>query len=117
MNVNLAPTAYVADRTAQLIVDPYNDFMSEGGKLYAPTKETAEAVGMYENLRKLIPAIRAAHIQGRHRAASPLARRRLQWVEAYQPIPSADEPGPALCRRHMGRRIPAFTTPRSRSRK
>ncbi len=43
MNVNMALATYVADRTALLIVDPYNDFMSEGGKLYAPTKETAEA--------------------------------------------------------------------------
>ena len=59
----MTTTEYDAERTALLIVDPYNDFMSEGGKLYAPTKETAEAVGMYENLRKLIPAIRAAHIQ------------------------------------------------------
>jgi hypothetical protein len=39
---------YSADDTALLIVDPYNDFMSEGGKLYERTKETAEAVGFYE---------------------------------------------------------------------
>ncbi len=44
---------YAADRTALLIVDPYNDFMSEGGKLYERIKETAEAVGFYENVRKL----------------------------------------------------------------
>jgi nicotinamidase-related amidase len=36
---------YSADDTALLIVDPYNDFMSERGKLYERTKETAEAVG------------------------------------------------------------------------
>jgi len=56
-------TTYAADRTALLIVDPYNDFMSEGGKLYEATKETAEAVGFYENMRTLIPTIRAARIQ------------------------------------------------------
>jgi nicotinamidase-related amidase len=55
--------SYSADDTALLIVDPYNDFMSEGGKLYECTKETAEAVGFYDNMRKLIPAVRAAHIQ------------------------------------------------------
>jgi len=54
---------YAADRTALLIVDPYNDFMSEGGKFYEATKETAEAVGFYDNMRNLIPAIRAARIQ------------------------------------------------------
>jgi nicotinamidase-related amidase len=54
---------YAADRTALLNVDPYNDFMSEGGKLYEATRETAEAVGFYENMRRLIPASRAARIQ------------------------------------------------------
>ncbi len=40
----MTTTTYAADRTALLIVDPYNDFMSEGGKLYEATKETAEAL-------------------------------------------------------------------------
>jgi nicotinamidase-related amidase len=54
---------YAADHTALLIVDPYNDFMSDGGKAYEQTRQTAEAVGFYANMRRLIPAIRAAHIQ------------------------------------------------------
>jgi hypothetical protein len=37
--------------------------MSKGGKFYERTKETAEAVGFYNNMCKLIPAVRAAHIQ------------------------------------------------------
>jgi nicotinamidase-related amidase len=59
----MTTTNYSANDTALLIVDPYNDFMSEGGKLYERTKETADAVGFYDNMRKLIPAVRAAHIQ------------------------------------------------------
>ena len=59
----MTTTTYAADRSALLIVDPYNDFMSEGGKLYEATKETAEAVGFYHHMRQLIPAIRAARIQ------------------------------------------------------
>jgi len=54
---------YAVDRTALLIVDPYNDFMSEGGKFYEATRETAEEVGFYGNMRRLIPAIRGARIQ------------------------------------------------------
>jgi nicotinamidase-related amidase len=54
---------YSAAHTALLIVDPYNDFMSEGGKLYNAIKETADASGMFANLRKLIPAVRATGIQ------------------------------------------------------
>ena len=36
-----------ADRTASLIVDPYNDLMSKGGKLYEAIRKTAEAVSFY----------------------------------------------------------------------
>ena len=54
---------YERERTALLIVDPYNDFMTEGGSMYAATKETADSVGYYENMRKLVPAVRAAGIQ------------------------------------------------------
>jgi nicotinamidase-related amidase len=31
---------YSSDNTALLIVDPFNDFLSEGGKLWNRTKET-----------------------------------------------------------------------------
>jgi isochorismate hydrolase len=49
-----------ADRAALLIIDPNSDFTSEGGKLYERTRETAKAAGFYENMRKLVSAIRAA---------------------------------------------------------
>ncbi|MFS2153892.1 hypothetical protein [Rhizobium sp. Rhizsp42] len=51
--------AYKADGTALLIVDPYNDFMSEGGKLYEAIKPTADQSGLFDNLRQIIPAVRA----------------------------------------------------------
>jgi nicotinamidase-related amidase len=49
---------YEPDRTGLLIVDPYNDFMTEGGKLYNAIKPTADASGMFGHLRLLIPALR-----------------------------------------------------------
>jgi len=62
-----APVAPVVDysaaNTALLIVDPYNDFMSKGGKLYDSIKGTADASGMFEHLRQIIPAARAAGMQ------------------------------------------------------
>jgi nicotinamidase-related amidase len=58
-----APAAYSAEHTALLIVDPYNDFMTEGGKLYQAIKPTADASGMFDNMRKIIPAARAAGMQ------------------------------------------------------
>jgi nicotinamidase-related amidase len=49
--------------TALLVVDPYNDFMSEGGKLYDQIKDVADSVDMFGNLRKLIPAARSAGLK------------------------------------------------------
>jgi nicotinamidase-related amidase len=54
---------YDGDHTALLIVDPYNDFMSEGGKLYNMIKQTAAESGMFDNLRKVITAGRAAGLK------------------------------------------------------
>jgi nicotinamidase-related amidase len=54
---------YAADHTALLVVDPYNDFMSKRGKLYDLIKETAAASGLFDNLSKLLAAVRSAGIQ------------------------------------------------------
>jgi nicotinamidase-related amidase len=59
----MTTSTYAADRTALLVVDPYNDFMSEGGKLFNAIKQTADASGMFGNLRSLLPKVRAAKIQ------------------------------------------------------
>src|SRR5207244_3018163 len=42
---------------------PLQRFDERTGKFYEATRETAEAVGFYDNMRKLIPAIQAARIQ------------------------------------------------------
>ena len=54
---------YTPADTALLVVDPYNDFLSEGGKLFGAIREVADAVGMFDNLRKLIPAARSAGLK------------------------------------------------------
>lgn len=53
----MTTNCYSVNNTALLIVDRYNDFMSKGGKFYERTKEIAEAVGFYDNMRKLIPVV------------------------------------------------------------
>jgi nicotinamidase-related amidase len=80
---------YDRDRTALLIVDPYNDFMSEGGKFFAQTKETADSVGFYENMRTLIPAVRASGIRVvvvPHHRARPEDFANWSNVNAYQKL-------------------------------
>ena len=54
---------YSRERTALLFVDPYNDFLSEGGKIYPRLKSVADRVGLLDNLRLLNAAVRAAGIQ------------------------------------------------------
>jgi nicotinamidase-related amidase len=54
---------YDPTRTAVLLVDPYNDFLSEGGKLWPPVRLVATDVGLLDNLRAVVAAGRQAHLQ------------------------------------------------------
>ena len=55
-------TQYPSDRTAYLLVDPYNDFLSEGGKVYPRIKTIAKDVCLIEHLRALDRAVRGSGI-------------------------------------------------------
>jgi nicotinamidase-related amidase len=54
---------YGKGSTALLLVDPYNDFLSEGGKLWPMLKAVAEEVGLLDNLRTVVAAVRKAGVQ------------------------------------------------------
>lgn len=54
----MSETVYPSGRTAYLLVDPYNDFLSDGGKVYSFIKPIADEVGLLDNLRKLDVAAR-----------------------------------------------------------
>ena len=41
-------------KTAILLVDPYNDFLSEGGKLWPRVKAVAEEVALMDHLREVV---------------------------------------------------------------
>src|SRR5215470_17579706 len=56
-------STYDPARTGLLFVDPYNDFLSEGGKLWPRVKEVAEQVGLIENLKAVIKTVREKSIQ------------------------------------------------------
>ncbi|MGE0423618.1 MAG: isochorismatase family cysteine hydrolase [Reyranellaceae bacterium] len=53
---------YASDCTALLFVDPYNDFLAEGGKLWPRLAEVAHSVGLHANLRAVVAASRKAHL-------------------------------------------------------
>jgi len=48
---------YARERTALLFIDPYNDFLSDGGKLWPKVAGVAQQVGLLENLRTVTAAI------------------------------------------------------------
>lgn len=50
-------------RTALILIDPFNDFLSEKGKLYHITKETVEGISLVQNLKKLIAGARERNIR------------------------------------------------------
>jgi nicotinamidase-related amidase len=96
--------------TALLVVDPYNDFMSEGGKLYDQIKDVADSVDMFGNLRKLIPAARSAGLK-----IFVLPHRSYQegdyenWRQRTVPGDGYGEQG--FRARHLGRGIPPGIRP------
>jgi nicotinamidase-related amidase len=58
----MSNASYPLNRTAYLLVDPYNDFLSENGKVFPLIKPIAEQVGLLDNLRALDGAVRAQNI-------------------------------------------------------
>lgn len=54
---------YEPDLTGLLIVDPYNDFLSEGGMLYELSRETLEGLNVVQHMRDILAAARAGGIQ------------------------------------------------------
>ena len=51
------------DITALLVVDPYNDFISEGGKIWDRIKAVAEANNCVPNMRQVLNAAREAKLR------------------------------------------------------
>src|SRR5262245_8091037 len=54
--------AYEKGITALLVVDPYNDFISEGGKLWGRLKAVAEANQCVSNMQRVLSAARKARL-------------------------------------------------------
>jgi nicotinamidase-related amidase len=50
---------YPKGHTAVLFVDPYNDFLSDGGKLWPMVSAVATSVHLHSNLKKVVSAARA----------------------------------------------------------
>ena len=54
----MAKLSYQKDLTALLVIDPYNDFVSEGGKIWDRIKSVAEANNCVPNMLRVLDAAR-----------------------------------------------------------
>jgi ureidoacrylate peracid hydrolase len=59
----MAKLVYDKDVTALLVVDPYNDFISEGGKIWDRLKSVAEANKCVTHMMQVLDAARKADIR------------------------------------------------------
>jgi nicotinamidase-related amidase len=59
----MSASQYPRDGTALLVVDPYNDFLSEGGLVWPRIKDIVQEVGLLANLRAIYAFVRTARIR------------------------------------------------------
>ena len=59
----MSPVTYEKDSTALIVVDPYNDFISEGGKVWDRIKVVAEANNCVPNMGDVMDAARRAGVR------------------------------------------------------
>jgi hypothetical protein len=55
----MAPVTYDKGITVLLVIDPYNDFISEGGKVWDRLKGVAEANNCVPNMLQVLSAARS----------------------------------------------------------
>ena len=59
----MAQLTYDKDLTALLVIDPYNDFISDGGKLWPRIRAVAEANNCVPHMLQILNAARAAKLR------------------------------------------------------
>jgi len=97
----LALDDYVANRTGLLLVDPYNDFLSDGGKRWPSVKAVAEQVDLLPHLCAIVQAARHTGVVAPMMAIETVAAGggsicRFDGVKlAVGPDSGGSDPGPA----------------------
>lgn len=54
---------YEKHLTGLLVIDPYNDFISQGGKIWPRVQEVAEAISCVSNMKAVLEAARRANLR------------------------------------------------------
>src|SRR5262245_373050 len=80
---------YDKDVTALLVIDPYKDFISEGGKLWHRLKAVAEANSCVPSYVGCVECRAESWIARVLRATSSLPSRRLRDLEVHRACPES----------------------------
>jgi nicotinamidase-related amidase len=59
----MSASEYSSGSTGLVLVDPYNDFLGEDGKIWPRVKDVAQTIGLHDHLRTLLAGVRTAGIQ------------------------------------------------------
>lgn len=59
----MADVTFEKELTALVVIDPYNDFISEGGKVWDRIKAVAEANNCVRNMQRVVDAARTAGVR------------------------------------------------------
>ncbi len=78
--------AYDKEITALLVIDPYNDFISEGGKLWGRVRSVAEANDCVPHMLRVLNAAREGEPSRLLRDASSIPSRRLRDMGKNRPF-------------------------------
>ena len=62
MSCQVIVTRYIANRTGLLVVDPFNDFLSDGGRLWPRIQAAARSIDLLAHLRTLVDRARQAGV-------------------------------------------------------
>jgi hypothetical protein len=100
-----APT-YDKSISALLVVDPYNDFISEGGKIWPRIKAVAEANDCVSNMLKVLNAAREVKLRVFYAMHHRYRAGRLRNVDLHCADSTSHVAAQELRIRHMGWRVP-----------
>ena len=102
----MANLTYSRELTALLVIDPYNDFISEGGKLWDRIRAVAEANDCVAHMLQILNAARKAQLRvfyALHRRYRPGDYETWKYIA---PIQKGGMGSKDFRIRHMGRRDP-----------
>ena len=85
--------SYDKNVTALLVVDPYNDFISEGGKIWPRIKAVAEANDCVPHMQQVLNAARIAKLRVFYAMHHRYRAGRLRGLEIRRPDPAGSVDG------------------------